>query len=83
MRSPGVVAHVLSDPGTAYLLYLRGRGPTTRLSLRLPEGMWVTDWFAIKTGQELKEEGLRSDGSTVTLTSPEFESEIALRIRRK
>ncbi len=43
VRRPGVVAHVLSQPGKAHAIYVQGRSPTT-LVLNLAAGSWTAEW---------------------------------------
>ncbi|MCH5378295.1 MAG: hypothetical protein JJ992_30430, partial [Planctomycetes bacterium] len=81
-RAPGVVTRVLSDPGTAYALYVQGRGPTT-LTVKLPAGHWSVAWSSVEDGRRLKEESVSSDGEPLELASPDFGGDVALRIVRE
>ncbi|MGH8016838.1 MAG: hypothetical protein ACREIA_00890 [Opitutaceae bacterium] len=83
LRSPGVVALVLSVPGKQYALHLDGRGPTT-LELNLPRGKYHAEWIAPLDGRVVKEETVRASRSNATsLASPDFETDIALRVLRQ
>lgn len=80
--SPGVVTRTLSAPGKAYALYAIGRGPT-RLSLDLPKGNYQAEWLAPATGEMLRREEFTSTGGMHPLQSPDFQDEIALRVKAK
>ena len=75
-------AHVLSEPGRQYAVYLFG-GRSARLSLALPDGEYVAEWISPLTGKVLKAEKSTATGTPVGLNSPEYDPDIALRIRRK
>ena len=80
-RAPGVVTQVLSEPGRAYAIYARGRGPT-EISLVLPKGQWAAQWVATDDGRVLKEESIAGTGAVLSISSPAFSDDIALRITR-
>ncbi len=82
MGESGLVVRVLSNPGTAYALYVQGRCPTT-LTVSLPAGTWSTTWFAVQDGRSLKEQSVRSDGQPLHLESPNQGGDLALRIVRE
>lgn len=73
-------AHVLSEPGKQYALYLFG-GPSAKLQLALPNGKYRAEWVSPLTGEVLKTETMMSTGPAVELNSPAFETDISLRIR--
>jgi hypothetical protein len=75
-------ARVLSEPGKQYAAYLFG-GKTAKLSLALPEGKYAAEWVSPLTGKVLKSEAVTASGAPVELKSPEFDPDVALRIRRK
>jgi len=79
LRAPGVVTRVLSNPGTAYALYVQGRGPTT-LTVQLPAGRWSVTWSNVEDGDLLKEENVLSEGTPLRLASPDSAGDMALRI---
>jgi hypothetical protein len=81
-RAPGVVARVLSNPGTAYALYVQGRSPTT-LTVKLPAGRWSVAWSNVEDGRSLKEESISCEGAPLRLASPDFGGDMALRIVRE
>jgi hypothetical protein len=77
----GVTVHALSQPGKAYALYLKG-GTQVNLELALPAGRYQAEWLDTKTGQMVKKEELDSSGD-VTLPSPPYSEDIALRIKAR
>jgi hypothetical protein len=81
-RAPGVVTRVLSNPGSAYALYVQGRNPMT-LTVKLPAGRWSVTWSSVEDGRSLKEESVSSQGEPLGLASPDFGGDIALRILRE
>ena len=71
---------VLSEPGKQYAVYFFG-GKTAKPSLALPKGSYTAEWISPLNGTVLKTETVASNGSPVELQSPEFDPDIALRIR--
>jgi hypothetical protein len=77
---PGTRARVLSEPGKQYAVYLFG-GKTAKPLLALPPGKYAAEWISPLTGETLKREIVASKGMTVSLQSPEFHPDVALRLR--
>ena len=75
----GAKIHALSQPGTAYAIYLNG-GPHAELLVELPDGNYNLDWIDTLTGAIGKSEEIKHAGGTVILKSPEYTEDIALRI---
>jgi hypothetical protein len=75
-------ARVLSEPGKQYAVYLFG-GKAAKPSLALPDGRYTAEWVSPVTGKVLKTETITASGTPVELNSPEFDPDIALRIRGK
>ncbi len=73
--------HALVEPGRQYAVYLFG-GERTDLSLDLPKGRYRAEWVNPKTGRVDKRETIQSAGHTVTLHSPPYDEDVALRIRK-
>jgi hypothetical protein len=73
-------ARVLSDPGKAYALYLRG-GQEVRLKLKLPVGRYRAEWLHPRTGETEAGVDLTVAAETIDLASPRYDGEIALAIR--
>lgn len=80
-HASGVMARVLSNPGSEYKIYLDGRGPST-LSLNLPSGDYSAEWINPETGAVERQETIHSAGGASELRSPDFAEGIALRIHR-
>jgi hypothetical protein len=51
------------------------------LTLLIPEGDYRLDWIDVLTGKSAKSQNVKSPGA-LTITSPEFRREVALRIRK-
>ncbi|HPG38535.1 MAG TPA: hypothetical protein PLP19_03095 [bacterium] len=77
--SPGVVSRALSEPGRQYAIYLDG-GAHCNVTLNLPSGSFQAEWLDTKTGRVTGVEQLEHKGGRITLKSPEYEQDIALRI---
>ena len=75
-----VTARVLGEEGKQYAVYVRG-GSSCELVLVLPKGSYKAEWLNTLSGQVEKAENLEHDGGQVTLTSPEYKDDVALRIK--
>jgi len=73
--------HVLSEKGKQYAVYIFG-GEQTNLSLTLLAGTYQTEWTNTLTEKIEKQETLQSNGEKITITSPNYKEDIALRIVR-
>jgi hypothetical protein len=73
---------VLSEPGQQYAVYVVG-GQGVTLALELPAGLYQAEWFDPLRGIALTNHLVKATEPMTELTSPKFESEIALCIRRK
>jgi hypothetical protein len=74
---------ILSEPGRQYALYAFGGGPVT-LTLALPDGGYDVEWIDVLTGKSLgKKDVSPNEKGLVELTSPEFKTDVAARIRRR
>ncbi len=74
-------ARALSEPGRAYAIYVHG-GTKVELTLDLPAGRYRAEWLNPRTGTFEEPREIQSQGRHVELASPQFEEDIALRIRR-
>jgi hypothetical protein len=74
-------ARALSEPGKAYAIYIHGE-TRAELALDLPAGRYTAEWLNPRTGKVEASQELQSRGDRVTVTSPRYEEDIALRIRR-
>ena len=77
----GATARALAEPGKAYAIYVRG-GTQANLKLDLLAGTYEVAWLNPRTGSLDKKETLNHRGGSVTVASPDYEEDIALRIVR-
>jgi hypothetical protein len=75
-------AYALVEPGKQYAVYLFG-GPQTTLRLDLPAGDYQVEWLNPVTGRVDQKADLKHAGGEAVLKSPEFDPDIALKIRRR
>jgi hypothetical protein len=81
VHAAGATAHVLSNPGKEYAIYLDGNGPTD-LTLDLPSGNYSSEWVNVATGKIAQWEKFTHKSGAKTLESPSFPNGIALRLTR-
>ncbi|MDD2380678.1 MAG: DUF6298 domain-containing protein [Mariniphaga sp.] len=95
--SEEMTSYVLADPGEAYALYchvplpwkpedpdkLDAKNQKIRLTLDLPNGKYKTEWWNTKTGNKTVRKKWKHKGGEVTIESPEFIGDIALKIVSK
>jgi len=74
-------ARALVERGRAYAIYIKG-GRRVDLMLELPSGSYKAEWVNTKTGDAEKAESFSHIGGEMTLSSPRYTEDIALRIRR-
>ena len=78
-------ANALMETGKQYSAYFVDPGNTAPQSLSLtvllPAGSYHVEWVDVLSGKPIKRERVKSSGALV-ITSPEFQREIALSIRR-
>lgn len=72
---------VLAESGKAYGIYIRGETLVT-LDLAIPKGRYRAEWINTHTGSVERSEELDHRGETVTVQSPTYVEDIALRLRR-
>jgi hypothetical protein len=75
-------AQALVEPGRQYALYLWG-GAQANLALEVPKGRYRVEWLNPRTGEIDKTEDVRHESGSVTLSSPRYTEDIALRIVAK
>jgi hypothetical protein len=75
-------ASALAEPGKQYAVYVFG-GPQANLQLELPAGRYQAEWINTKTGETDKKESVTSTGSVMTLSSPAYAEDIAMRLVRE
>jgi len=76
----GATARALVETGKQYAVYING-GTQANLKLELPAGTYTVEWIDTKTGGVAKRETISHAGGIVTIASPEYSGDIALRIR--
>lgn len=84
-------AFALSEPGVAWALYLARdtkdkNAPTdartATLELRLPAGDYAAEWLNPRSGDVQQRTRVHAAGSSTPVTSPRFDEDLALRLRR-
>jgi hypothetical protein len=80
-HAAGATAHVLSNPGKQYAIYLDGIGPAD-LTLELPPGDYSSEWVNVQTGKIELWEKFSHKGGDKILISPGFQNGMALRLKR-
>jgi hypothetical protein len=78
-QTPGAQVYMLSEKGKQYALYIFG-GDQVSLDLALPPGAYNTEWINPVTGRTEKQETVKTKNGKITLLSPNYEEDIALRI---
>jgi len=72
----------LVESGKQYAVYVYG-GDQVDLTLALPAGNYHLEWLSPITGEVVKQERLSHRGGDVTIASPNYSGEIALRMGRQ
>jgi hypothetical protein len=72
--------HVLSEKGKQYAVYIF-KGSQTNLELTLPAGTYQAEWINTLTGKIEKQETLQPNDGKITIASPNYKEDIALRVR--
>jgi hypothetical protein len=80
--APGTVPQVLANEGKEYAVYLYG-GSRCDLQLTIPPGRYEATWLNTVSFESVKSEVLDHKGDVMTLASPEYDGDIALKIIRK
>jgi hypothetical protein len=79
--SPGCVTRVLGNRSREFAIYVEGES-ACNLDLNIWQGLYQADWIDTRTGDTVKEERVEHWDRSLTLTAPEFDGDVALRIRR-
>jgi hypothetical protein len=78
-------SHALVESGQQYAAYFfdpsNAAPQTISLTLLIPAGDYRVDWVDVFSGKAAKSESIKSPGA-ITLASPAFRREVALRIRK-
>ncbi|MEI7903179.1 MAG: DUF6298 domain-containing protein, partial [bacterium] len=80
--SPAVSLYALAEPGRQYAIYLHG-GKQATLMLSVPEGRYRAEWISTLTGKVDKSEEVTHGGGVLTLSSPEYTDDVALRVKER
>jgi hypothetical protein len=78
---PGATARALAETGKAYAVYLK-EGSQGDLTLEIPPGRYRTGWLNPRTGEIDESEEVAHEGHSLTLASPAYSEDIALRLVR-
>jgi hypothetical protein len=82
LKSPlpaGTTAHMLSQPGEVYALYLHG-GSQLTIKLVLPAGRYHVEWVNPRSGGTDKTQAIDHPGGEVSLQSPAYSQDVAVRV---
>lgn len=79
VRAEGSVAWAFSETGKQYAIYI-SNGTRCKLHLNMPKGKYVSEWVNTLNGNVIKSETLKHPGGEITLNSPEYSDDIALKI---
>jgi hypothetical protein len=77
--APGTIPQVLASEGKEYAVYLCG-GTRCDLQLYMPPGRYGATWLNTVSFKIEKREELDHNGGALTLASPEYDGDIALKI---
>jgi hypothetical protein len=77
----GATVYALVDPGAAYAVYVMN-GREAKLSLEIGAGRYHAEWLNPRTGTIDNVQDLRHDGDRLSLASPPYQEDIALRLVR-
>lgn len=78
----GATARALVNAGKEYAIYIQG-GTRADLELDLPAGKYLAEWINTMTGTVDRRQEIDDAGDALTLTSPDYREDIALRIRAR
>jgi hypothetical protein len=71
--------YALVEPGKQYAVYVPV-GPRVELTIELPAGRYTAEWIDAASGRSLSRQAVESSGGTVTLRSPDYPEDAALRV---
>jgi hypothetical protein len=77
----GATVYALVDPGAAYAVYVMN-GSEAKLSLEIGPRRYRAEWLNPRTGAIDKAQDLKHDGDKLSLASPPYQEDIALRLVR-
>lgn len=73
---------VLSEPGKQYAIYIETGSPE-KIKFNLPSGNYKCDWISTLDGKVIKSELATHSGGDLTLASPGYSEDIALKIIKR
>jgi hypothetical protein len=76
----GGTGRALVEPGNAYAIYIRGGRQPAKLRVDLPAGLYWVEWLHPRSGRTEPAVALKHTGGIVTLASPEYIEDLALKI---
>jgi hypothetical protein len=84
----GVLLQCLAEPGRQYAVYLcresdEPQATSCTLQIDLPAGRYEVGWLDPVSGETPEERTLQHEGKRLSLTSPEFTQDLALRLMRR
>jgi hypothetical protein len=80
-QATGATVRALAEKGKAYAIYVNG-GTRAELVLDLPPGDYRAEWVNAKTGEVARREVFTHAGENISLVSPDYSEDIALRVKR-
>ena len=85
VKSPGVVTKALVEPERQFAIYCDGSNNEGRcvLALDIPPGIYHAEWINTRTGGHSGIRDFTHTGGIFIITSPEYQDDIALYLRRK
>ncbi|MCL5669963.1 MAG: hypothetical protein M1423_01470 [Acidobacteria bacterium] len=84
VKAVGTAAKIyaLAQTGKAYAVYVDGGSPQTTLLLDVPAGRYHAEWINTRTGAVDKSEDVNSADGKLTLASPSYSEDVALKLVR-
>lgn len=79
VKAEGSFARVFSEAGKQYAIYITN-GTRCNLRLNLPKGNYESKWVNTLNGNVIKSETVKHTGGEITVNSPEYKDDIALKI---
>lgn len=78
----GATLYVLADPGRRYAIYLPS-GPRVELTLAVPDGRYTVEWIDARSGRSLARGDAEAAQGTLTLKSPEYPEDAAVKLQAR
>ena len=81
-HAPGLFARGLAQVGKHYAIYLDGSGPA-ELHLNIARGSYHIEWIDPLSGDTISMGNIRSSSEGIKLSTPAFDTDLAIRISKK